>query len=258
MIVVKYSNLCGDAFAINVEQLKGGTEKPSGGQSMSIRNAVDHAKGASKMTKDITGNVFGRLRAIAPVGKNKNHRILWQCICECGTLATVDTTSLMTGNTKSCGCLQADVAKVMKTTHGGSGTAEYITWTNMKARCFNPNSTHFGHYGGRGITICDRWLSFKNFYADMGNKPTKKHTIERINNDAGYFFDNCKWATRREQCNNKRSNRYIEHEGQTLTMSQWARKIGLAPNTLKSRLYSGWSTERAINTPKLRTGSNKK
>lgn len=120
----------------------------------------------------------------------------------------------------------------------------------MKKRCSYKKSKHYKNYGGRGIRVCKRWLnSFENFYADMGSRPSSKYSIDRINNDGDYKPSNCRWATRKEQCNNTRQNHIITYNGVTLTMTQWARKIGLTRNVLKRRLALNWSVERSLNTP---------
>lgn len=127
---------------------------------------------------------------------------------------------------------------------------EYEIWQAMKKRCSYKKSKHYKNYGGRGIRVCKRWLnSFENFYADMGSRPSSKYSIDRINNDGDYKPSNCRWATRKEQCNNTRQNHIITYNGVTLTMTQWARKIGLTRNVLKRRLALNWSVERSLNTP---------
>ena len=137
-----------------------------------------------------------------------------------------------------------------KTTHGMSRTPEYQAWKNMKKRCFNPNTKQYSDWGGRGITVCDRWKnSFENFFADMGLKPTAKHSIDRIDNDGDYCPENCKWATNAEQQNNQRTNRLITIGCVTLTIAQWAKEMGFARNLISCRLKAGWSEFAAVMTP---------
>jgi hypothetical protein len=120
----------------------------------------------------------------------------------------------------------------------------------MIRRCTNPDSTGYARYGGRGITVCDRWReSFANFLADMGPKPTPRHTIDRINNDGNYEPGNCRWATGKEQCRNTRRNRYIEHDGRRMTQVEWCEETGMIKATLCCRLKSGWSVAAALTTP---------
>lgn len=141
-------------------------------------------------------------------------------------------------------------------------TPEYRTWGCMLSRCRNPNVERYPEYGGRGITVCDRWLDYKNFLADMGRRPSPSHSIERIDTDGNYEPGNCKWATRSEQARNRRP---FEHNGgrvklltamgETKRLHEWARQFGLHPGALAMRLRSGWDTETAITTPPQRTRS---
>lgn len=142
-------------------------------------------------------------------------------------------------------------------THGhafvGNRSPEYRTWNNMTQRCTNPKHTNFHRYGGRGITVCERWLnSFAAFLEDMGPKPTPKHEIERKDNDKGYSPDNCRWATHKEQCRNFGRNRLLTFDGKTMCISAWAEHLGIHRQTLKHRLDSGWTLERALTTVKSR------
>ena len=136
-----------------------------------------------------------------------------------------------------------------KTIHGMYGTPEYRSWQHMKSRCFNPNHKNYLDYGGRGIKVCDLWLNFENFLADMGLKPTAKYSIDRIDNDGDYCPDNCKWSTQTEQVNNRRSNRLITIDDVTLTISQWAKKMNIGANVIQNRLNRGWSEYKAVMTP---------
>ena len=135
------------------------------------------------------------------------------------------------------------------TTHGMSITPEHKAWKNMKQRCLNPNNKRYSDYGGRGITICDRWLNLDNFLADMGSRPTAKHSLDRIDNDGDYQKDNCKWSTRVEQENNKRSNRLITIGCVTLNLKQWTTEMGFGEKVIFERLKMGWSESDAVLTP---------
>jgi hypothetical protein len=201
-----------------------------------------------KQAHDLSRNTYGRLTAIAPVGKTQ--KIRWLCICECGSETVVDTNNLEHGKTKSCGCLQREYVVAKLTTHGMSGSKEHMIYRGMKSRCENQNSSDYPNYGGRGIGICDRWQKLENFYADMGKCP-KGMTLDRIDNDGDYKPGNCKWATRRQQANNKRNNRFIEYNGKRLTLAQWSRRAGISPAVIRSRIYRGWPIERAL-TEKIR------
>ena len=160
------------------------------------------------MSPDIVGQRFGRLvprRMVVPVGGH----VRWACTCDCGREKAVAASHLQSGATRSCGCLQREAARRANTTHGDSAygrlTAEYRAWTAMKTRCTNPKIARYGDYGGRGIKVCQRWTeSFESFLADMGRRPSPRHSLDRINPDGDYAPDNCRWATSREQAMNQR------------------------------------------------------
>jgi hypothetical protein len=156
---------------------------------------------------DLTGQKFGRLTVKEEAGKNENGDILWECTCECGNIKFISRNCLRSGHTKSCGRLVSEIAKnnavKRNTTHGLYGIPAHKSWTHMILRCTNPNYNRFIDYGGRGIKVCKRWRLFENFYADMGDRPEGK-TIERKNNDLGYYKENCRWASRSEQQHNCR------------------------------------------------------
>ena len=133
--------------------------------------------------------------------------------------------------------------------HGLSGTPEYDAWKSMKRRCFNPNHKQYSYYGGRGIAVCDRWLNLENFLADMGSRPTAKHSLDRIDNNGDYSPKNCKWSTKAEQEHNKRNNRLITIGCVTLTIAQWTKEMGFSEHRINGRLNSGWSEYRAVMTP---------
>lgn len=197
------------------------------------------------MTADLVGSVFGRLTVVSAQGRNADGRWLWACRCECGSTKNVAGRRLTGGLTKSCGCLHREVARATQLRHGGVGTLAYRRWAHIIQRCLNPNDSNFHHYGGRGITVCERWLDFANFLTDMG-QPPEGMTIERENNDGPYSPENCVWATRQTQMRNRRVTRWLEWNGDKRTVSEWADHIGMARKTLRGRLKRGWEVERAL------------
>lgn len=159
--------------------------------------------------KDLTGVQFGKLLVEKFAGSTKDSagtkRRFWQCRCVCGKAITILAGSLLTGNSTSCGCSKKYATGPKNVIHGMSKSPEYRTWAAMLQRCYNPKSARYLEWGGRGITVCDRWKnSFENFLADMGKKPTFDHSIDRENNDGNYEPGNCRWATRSQQQLNKR------------------------------------------------------
>jgi hypothetical protein len=200
----------------------------------------------AKSNQDISGKTFDRLIALYFSRKIKN-RSFWRCKCSCGNEKDINIYSLLNGNAKSCGCLRREtmVKNRQKPTHGKARTKTYRGWLAMLMRCNNPNSTHYHNYGGRGITICDKWLKFEGFYEDMGEKPFKEATLDRIDNNGNYCKENCRWATRKQQCRNKRSNRIIEFNGKSQCLQDWADELGINKHILKERL-NAWDVERAF------------
>lgn len=150
------------------------------------------------------GERYGRLEVIERRDTGSQRKIL--CRCECGTETWVALSNIVNGNTKSCGCYRRERTSEEKKTHGKTLTPTYVSWSHMIQRCTDPNHKYYSNYGGRGITIDPRWLTFENFYEDMGERP-QGTSLDRENNDLGYFKDNCRWATRTEQANNRRPRR---------------------------------------------------
>jgi len=134
-------------------------------------------------------------------------------------------------------------------THGLSKTPEYKIWEAMKRRCDNSKDSGFARYGGRGIGYCEAWKRFEAFIADMGKRPSKTATLERVDNEADYGPNNCEWATRTQQANNRRSNHRLFHDGECLTLAQWSRRTGFPQRLLSRRIQRGWEAGRALTQP---------
>ncbi len=201
----------------------------------------------------LTGQKFGRLEVKVSVGRDKGRDSLWVCFCDCGGTTTVKGNNLKNGNTQSCGCLQREQMSKAKTTHGHCKnrlhTKEYNNWQAKMQRCYNPKHKYYKDYGGRGIKVCEQWHTFENFYADVGDIP-KGMTLDRIDNDGDYEPENWRFATQGEQMNNTRRNVHITYNGETKTVTQWAKDLNMSAATLRYRLIApGWTTELALTTP---------
>lgn len=201
---------------------------------------------------DITGHRFGRLVAIERTGTSPGGQPIWLCQCDCGERAHVRSQSLREGVTSSCGCFnreqKRDICIRRNTTHGESGSAEYRTWCAIKERCATPSHWSYRKYGARGVRVCQRWIeSYDAFLADMGRKPTPEHTLDRYPDpNGGYEPDNCRWATQRQQQNNRTNNRILEFRGERRTLAEWAAIVGIKPATISRRLFFKWPVERAL------------
>lgn len=202
---------------------------------------------------NLTGEKFGKLTVASEAGRRRGC-VLWNCICECGGLTLVRTARLRNGSTRSCGCTRGNPSHEHTSPSKGGKSPTYSSWQNMRARCLNPSNPAFAHYKRCGITLCDRWLSFDNFLADMGERPSLDHTLDRINNNGPYAPENVRWATRREQANNRVTNIRFSYKGETYTLAQLARITGVSKEILRARLCRSklpWSVEGAVATPKL-------
>ncbi len=158
-----------------------------------------------KLPPMAAGQRYGQLVAICQTGRNKQYNAIWKFLCDCGKETEKLAIKVIHGHTRSCGCLRKVLFSTLTKTHGLRRTREYKSWAALKQRCLNPDDAAFRHYGERGIKVCERWRdSFENFYADMGPRPSPKHSIDRINNDGNYEPGNCRWATASEQVKNRR------------------------------------------------------
>jgi len=200
---------------------------------------------------DLTGQRFGRLTAIKRAENDATGRAQWLCQCECGGGKTVKADLLRRGSTTSCGCAAREqrTKAARSQRHAFSKASmprEYASWWAMLARCNNPDHRGYHCYGGRGVRVCDRWAnSFRAFVEDMGRRPVG-HSLDRIDQDGHYTPDNCRWATRKEQANNRRNNRLITAHGKTMTIAQWAEATGLKYWVIRHRLDRGMSHEKCV------------
>lgn len=181
----------------------------------------------------------------------KNGILFWRSLCECGTRTTASDGNIRSGNVKSCGCLLRETAAARHTTHGESKkTPEWLAWKNMIDRCENPDHQAFKNYGMRGITVCRAWRrSYVAFLKDVGRRPSKGHTLNRIENNKGYCPSNVNWATWGEQGRNRRNNVFVTINGISKTVSEWSRVSKINVGTLWVRLKKGWDPKEAINKP---------
>ena len=209
---------------------------------------------------DISAQRFGRWTAIAFAGRggHKGRERLWSVVCDCGATGSLSTSTLTSGNSRSCGCFRSETTSKRSTKHGGAvgGASKiYMIYNEIVARCTRPTHASYGSYGGRGITCCDRWLTgdgaiggFECFNVDMGPRPPGT-SVDRKDNNSGYCPENCRWATTIEQASNKRNLPKYEFGGKTLGLSEWARELGVTRGMLKSRIRYGWSIERILTEP---------
>lgn len=197
-----------------------------------------------RQSRVFVGAVFGKITVTKDLGIRGRDR-WWSGLCACGNVVERTASNMASGSM----CYECCHDGSSSRTHGRRKSAEYAVWNQMKNRCLNRKSNNFHRYGGRGIRVCARWMSFANFFADMGKKPSRDHQIERINNDGNYTPSNCRWATRKEQARNRVQNRFLTFQGQTMCLLDWAEKLKIKMPTLAMRLKLGWSIKRAFTQP---------
>lgn len=215
----------------------------------------------------LVGKMFGRLyveKLHEIRGTYRTRKRIWECRCLCGNRIYVMTAKLKNGHTKSCGCLQRDSVidknKRNNSTEYGAkkSTKIYSIWNSMVRRCYSPSCSGYKHYGGRGIKVCDRWkYSFDNFYKDMWPRPAGT-SLDRIDVNGDYSPENCRWASNAVQARNRTNNHWITYKGESLVLTDMAKKYGIRASILNARItQSKWSVEKAIETP-IRTWPSRK
>lgn len=203
----------------------------------------------SELTPE-NGTVFCRLTVIG------SNRQMIKCLCDCGQIIEARKYDLLRGYIQSCGCLAKEMAaekmRTLSTQHGDWGSKEWNSWHSMHERCLRQEAMGYENYGGRGISICKRWLNvergmgFANFLQDMGRAPSSEHTLDRIDSEGNYEPSNTRWATKKEQARNRRTNRLITAFGRTQCLAAWAEESGWSSTTISLRLLKGWSPEKAV------------
>lgn len=216
-------------------------------------------------SKDITGQVFTRLTAIRPIAKRlvgSVNAVVWLCHCSCGKEHEAYGHTLSSGHTKSCGCLKTDVTAARNTKHGKSDTKLYSRWKLIRQRALTGSSPRAADYVERGVRLCEGWQEYERFERDVGDRSGEGLSLERMNNDVGYTCGSCPecssngwpmnvaWADATTQNNNTRRNHRITVGGETMTIAQWSRRVGVSPSLINARINKlGWTPERAVSTP---------
>lgn len=205
---------------------------------------------------DISGQRFGMLLAIRRGTNSRSGQPQWHCLCDCGNDPIAAKADLIRGHSTSCGCRRKKTLAQLMTTHGyrtaenrEKYSREYATWANMIQRCTNPATDSYKDYGGRGITVCERWRSFDNFMEDMGPKPSPKYSIERDDVNKGYEPGNCFWLPKNRQAENRRNCIYIELSGQKVTLKEASRRLGQNYGSVRSRIRRGKTPRSALGLP---------
>ena len=195
------------------------------------------------------GRKFHRLQVIGFAGRSTNNSILVWCVCDCGMAKRTRLHQLISGAIKSCGCFRREFSSITgrNVKHSKCYTPAYGSWVAMRFRCRNPKHIAYPHYGGRGITICERWDDFRNFLSDMGERPVDS-SLDRIDSNGNYCPENCRWATNKEQSRNRRDNHVLTFQGRSACLAQWAEDFGLKYSTVKERIKRGWTPAEALNS----------
>lgn len=218
-----------------------------------LRTGGTKSCGCLKEKEDLSGQRFGKLLVLGFSHKRDSTRFYWKCRCDCGKEVIKRADALRSGKTISCGCISNLLRTKASTKHGKHKDRVYNIYKGIKQRCYNKNNAAFPHYGGRGILMCDRWKdSFENFYSDMGDPPTDKHQIDRINNEDVYSPENCHWTTADVQSKNKRNTRLITYQGKTQCLKDWSKELGINYLTLCYRIKHNFDMDSLFKETKRR------
>lgn len=196
--------------------------------------------------KDLTGQRFGRLTVLYREGSLNGHAA-WMCECDCGKKKVIRSCDMVNGKSTSCGCFHNEIVAEITKSHELCGTRLYNIYNLMLQRCYNEKATGYARYGGRGITVCSEWHEPENFFKwAQENGYADNLTLERINTDGNYAPSNCRWATIKEQQNNKSTNRFLTLNGATHTVSEWSEITGISRSAIRGRLARGWTVEQTL------------
>lgn len=202
-----------------------------------------------KYPKNLSGLEYGYLKVVSIYETGKNGTI-WACLCKCGNTKNIERDALVSGRTKSCGCYHKEQTSKSRLKHGKRHSPEYNSWVGMRDRCYNIKNPKYPRYGERGIGVCSRWLGdmgFVNFYSDMGERPSKNHSLDRIDVNGNYEPTNCRWALPIVQSRNRTDNHVLFYNGEKLSISEWSEITGIKQDTINARVsYYGWSVEEAL------------
>lgn len=232
----------------------------------SLRHGITRSCGCLKSEipapnkADLVGQIFGRLTVVAADGRTNAKQTRWHCRCECGGEALTTTGKLRGGHTTSCGCFKREATAFRFRKDGlftgGERHPLFDTYNKMIGRCYNQNDAAYEAYGGRGITVCDRWrfgvggkTGLAIFIKEMGPRPSSRHSLDREDNDGNYDQSNCRWATKKQQARNRRSNHLVDCDGQAVALSEFCERKGLRFQIINQRIGRGWSLDRAISQP---------
>lgn len=209
---------------------------------------------------NISGQKFGMLMVVRDAGtRTKAGKAQFLCRCECGKEKVVTGGNLRSGSSKSCGCDKDKKTAARSLKHGLSSHPSFARYIDMMARCYTESHAEYKNYGGRGISVCDRWRdSVENFILDIGSPPTKLHSIDRRDNDGNYSPNNVRWASKKEQSINRRITKMYTNGGTTMCAADWGRKLGMTKKGVLDRIKDGWPIDLALTTPAIEKGKHKR